>query len=266
MGKIQSVISICYHIEAIQSTLDTLFRQPELAENINIIENPSPTTEIGIKPLMLKLLKEKRIKRYFLTDRNITHNATKKILLDNHINITETPHILITNGNTSCKVNDDTWLNKQLKLIEDPHTYTVAVPISLENMPEGQERCLLPMHHIHQDFDIGFTGKHYLLFKSDVFKRAMDHVANTNAPFIDSTLHNHCRMDGKRWLVIKEPHFYRHTWDLFKLRPHDPYMQVKSKHFNMLWRHEEYCGYTIYNQDGTTEKIEVDDKKGYIFE
>ena len=261
MEKIQTILSICYHVDAIKSCMDTLLHHPL---DIFVVENYSEYTDNTIKPYILNLLKEKKIKGYFLFDRNITHNATKKVLIDNHINILETEYILVTNGNLSCKENY--WLNNQIKILkEDQKVFTCAVPISLNNIPKNcdQENFQLPITAKLKNYNVGFTGKHMLLFRSKEFNNMLKNIF-PNKPYIDASFHHYAMRINKKWAVLLEPEFYRHTWDLFK-KENDPYLERKRKHFTMFWKHNEYCSYTKYTIDNE-KRIEVEDKRGFILE
>jgi len=261
MKKIQTILSICYHVEAIKASLETLLKQPQLVGEINVIENPSVNTE-EIKPYILDLMKKGFIKKYILTDRNVTHHATKMVLTDNLIDIVKTEYILITNGNISCK--DSSWLDKEINLLEKyPKLFMCAVPISLENMPEGQENCLLPMHGTTEDYDYGFTGKHMLFFRSKEFKDVMDETLE-DGHFRDADIHKYLVKHGKTCAVLFEPQFHRHTWDLYK-DPNNEYVQKKEKYtLEELWAHDEYCGYTVYQTHDKFYKIIKYDKKNFI--
>jgi len=266
MVRIQTILSICYHVEAIKAVVDTLLRQPQLTQDIVVIENPSEYTESDIKPFIMDLMDKGHVTQYFLTDRNITHNATKRIILDGKININKTKKILITNGNLSCKY--DSWFPKQLHVLNTYSNVMVCgVPISMENCPKGNERAILPMHSTKpKDYDIGFGGKHMLLMRSSEFN---DFTKTTlpSKPYIDATLHHYTRKKGKLWTIIKDPKFYRHTWDLMTAVPRDPYIDRKGKHLlKGFWRHEQYCSYTMYLPDGSSEKTEIKDNMKKVFE
>lgn len=269
MEKIQTILSICYDVIAIKAVVDTLLRQPQLEKDIVVIENPSEHTEETIKPFILDLMKKGHVTHYFLTDRNITHNATKRVLMDEKIHVTKTPKILVTNGNLSCK--EDTWLPQQINIInKHPKIFTCAVPISMENCPKGNERAILPMHSTsHADYDIGFGGKHMLLLRSNEFDEFVRRDL-PKKPYIDATMHHYSRIKGKTWAMLKNPKFYRHTWDLMTRdpgEPKDPYIERKGKFLlKGFWRHEQYCSYTMYLPDGSSVRTEIEDTKTQVFE
>jgi len=261
---IQTIVSIFYHVDAIKTSINTILRQEKLSKDIYVIENPSQHTEKEIKPFVLDLIERGHIKKYFLTDRNITHHATKIVLLDNHIDFLNTKYIMITNGNIS--TTDDTWLDKEISILEKfNNVFMTAVPISLDNMPPDKDGYILPMHGTTEHYDYGFTGKHMMLFRSEEFKTMMD-VILESGHYTDADIHGYMKTRAKTCAVIFEPRFHRHTWDLYK-NEDDPYIKVKENYtLDEFWRHDEYCSYTVYEFGKEPIRIEKEDRKNFVLE
>jgi len=263
---IQIIVSIFYHVDAIKAVFDTILKQDRLANDIFVIENPSSYTESDIKPFIMDLMDKGHIKKYFLTDRNITHHATKMVLLDKHVNFLKTDYIMITNGNISTQ--DTTWLDQEIGLLEKfPKLFMTAVPLNMDNMPSGKDGYVLPMHGTNstKEYDYGFTGKHMMLFRSHEFKTMMD-VILKKGDYIDADIHNYMKTHGKTCGVLFNPKFHRHTWDLYKEK-NDPYIAVKESYtLDEFWGHNEYCGYTVFRPGTSPFRIERTDNKKFILE
>jgi hypothetical protein len=256
MEKIQVFMIEFFDIDVIKASVETLLLYPNL--EINIIENKSEFTDTLIKPYLLGLVKDNKIKRYFAFDENIFNGVGDVVLRHPLIDLNQTTYCIISDGSLSCK--EATWLQKQIEFIEeDKNIYACAVSIDLSNMPPGQEPYVGVIPFIHADkYDIietGHTNGHMLLLRSVDLVDTLAYLNKVNKTFTDCALGAYRNVHNRSWIRIREPLFHRHTWDYFKI-PNHPYLTYKNN-FGMQRRFKPMrCGYTLYTKD-TETRFEV---------
>ena len=253
LEKVQAFVIEFFDLEVIKASINTLLLYPNI--EINIIENKSDYTDSDIKPYLIDLVNNEKIKRYFAFDKNIFNGASDIVLRHPTLNLNETRYCLLTDGSLSC--NEPTWLQKQMSYMEaDKNIYACAVSLSRENMPPIEIRYFgtNPVED-KGEYELilsGHTNSHMLLIRSKDIVDTLNFLKAKGKTFTDCALGAYRNAHSNRtWIRIKTPLFYRHTWDYFKI-PNHPYMNYKHN-FNMQRRFTIMrCGYTLYTKDNET--------------
>lgn len=226
---------------------------------ITVIENRSDNTEGLIKPYVLDLLKQGKICKYILFDKNISSNASVMVFRQNLFEMTNSPYVIATEGDLICE--DEHWLDEEISILEqNPEVFVVGMDMSLENLPKvkNAENWVPPAIPVEdKNYQLGNTGGWCLLYRKDDYKKIFKHIViQKNSVPIDSEQGKYCNNMGKIWTRTKKAKVYHLTWDIYK-NPEHPYTKMKRKMgFSKIWLQKKYCGYRIYQKDD----------KGVVFE
>jgi hypothetical protein len=202
--------------------------------DIIIVENPSCNTETIIQPLCLKLLNDKKIRRYYLMEKNVVGNAFHIVLDDmlhnepEFFNPAVYKYTMITDGDLIHTKAD--WLDETVDIIEsDPNIFAVAssldpINLPLKSFPEAWQWC--KSNDNHPKYQEIPTGVHLVLFRTDEFQTYLRHRSDQNEQLLDTLMMHYCACRGRKWVATKKCQAIHLTWDLYHDLDH-PYTKMK---------------------------------------
>lgn len=253
--KIPCFLIAFFEYENIKKSLDFITKYTDRLD-IHVIENYSENTEGQIKPYILDLIGEGKIKNYYLFDENIGANAIEVILRSNWSYLNNYEYFMITDGDLIIK-QDKKYLDELTKIMdENPEVFAAGAEMSLENLPSEDKypdaKTWVPKAHKVKDknYAEGPTGSWFLLYRTKEFIEILLEILNANESLLDSVVYQHCMKRGMKWARTINNKAYHLTWDSYS-DENNPYTKWKgSKTFNEIWQHNKYCGFTLINNDG----------------
>jgi len=239
--KIPCYVLVFEQIDIIKNTLKFLTQYSDQLDII-IVENPSNNTPV-IRKYINRLGKNKKIKRYYLMDKNITGKALRTVIEHEKKYILKHRYVILTDGDIT--VSDTGWLKEQ-KRIMSHHRNVFACGVSMDkiNLPLStfpDAKNWLPNDMSEQkNYYEAFTGTHLLMLRPKNLFQCLDWLTKEGLASVDGTFHRYCYdVVGMKWARTKRALAYHLTWDLYSDYNH-PYTQFKlSKSLNDTWYHSD---------------------------
>ncbi|MEG4086302.1 methyltransferase domain-containing protein [Microcoleus sp. POL10_C6] len=269
-NKIPCVVLIYYNTEIIKLTIDYLLKYTDFLE-IYIVENRSIYTNDQIKPYILNLVNESKIKKYFLFQTNISSNAIEVAFSSKEIDLGNSEYILLTDGDLL--PTDDNWLSEQIQiLVNHPEVFCCNVDLEMSNLPvESFPEAItwIPQPSaITESYLECLTGLHFSLMRVREFVDFLKFHNQSGQKFVDGVMHKYCYSNlHKKWAKTKRAKAKHLTWDLYNDLEH-PYTRLKiSKPFKEIWLHEFYSCYEVYGKYSYTKhSLSNDSQMGKVFD
>lgn len=263
--RIPCVIITYYNFEVIRQTIDFLAADDRLS--LYVIENKSENTEAFIQPYLLEQVKEGRIKKYVLFDKNISNNAYE-LFFDADLIEEEHEFIIITDGDMivpAQQVAGLDWLEEEISIIEKyADIECCGINLSGANLPRQNpffNSNINPVYNcenwlpdtfgkLYDDYVEADTGVHLLLFKRNLFEEFLTDRRKFQWRFLDETLRSYVKKEKKlKWVITRRNYSLHLTWDIYN-DPKHPYTKMKmTPDFYKFWKHFDYCFFTVYEKD-----------------
>ncbi len=255
--KIPCIFLAFFDKPTIKKSLEWLIKEEVF--DIHVIENFSQNTEKDIKPFLMEKLDKGEIKKYILFDQNISNNAFQVVLENEHIDLSHSKYICLTDGDVIST--GDGWLQKQIDVLETcPEVFACAIYIDDKNLPiEAFPNAKIWLHKprsITDKYIEVATGHHMVLLETKYIKPFLKFIRERNMKYLDVSFMKFANSLKKKWTTIKDIKLVHLTWDLYSDLSH-PYTVMKlGKSLQNHWNHSRVSNYFIYTKNNG--KIEME--------
>lgn len=262
MSKVPLYFFAYFDFDVIKTSFESLY--PKASQlDIVVIENRSPSTEDKIKPYFLKLLKEGKISRYYLADKNLANNTVEIVLAKEIKRIAKSEYVFFTDGDLLIPDNAD-WLEEQLTIIKNnTEVFACGITLSLHNLPLKtfpEATNWIPADKAEYDtyFEVR-TGAHLLVFRTADFMAFWTHMEKQKLNFVDGAMHRFCyNIYNKQWARTKRNEARHLTWDSYADLNHPYTKQKLSQSFKNTWYTKNYLSTIHVYENGNPERTFTD--------
>lgn len=261
VNKIPCIVLIYWEFDFIKTTIDYLLKYTQELD-LYVVENSSKNTNTVIKPYILDLINQQKIKKYFLFDFNISNNAMEMVLNSEELDINDSKYILLTDGDLLPE--NDEWLSEQLKILENNlDVFCCGLNMTLTNLPVEVIPSSVNWYpkplEIHEDYEEGMTGHHFMMLRSRELKLFLKYQQKNNLKYVDSVIQAYCySVLGKKWARTKVSKVRHLKWDIVNKNYDHSYLN-KKRLVRQTWYHDFYSSYEVFGQKHYYRKYGVPD-------
>lgn len=262
MNKIPLYFFAYFDFEVIKASFESLYSKASQLDII-VIENSSPSTEDKIKPYFLNLLKEGKITRYYLFDKNLANNAFEIVFAKEIKLIAKSEYVFFTDGDLLIEDNAD-WLEEQLSILQNnPDVFACGITLAIDNLPTNtfpEANTWIPADRAeHETYFEVTTGVHLLVFRTRDFMAYWTYMEKQKINFVDSAMHKFCyNIANKKWARTKTSKARHLTWDSYADLEHPYTKQKLSKSFKNTWKSRNYKSAVHVFENSKPEKTFTD--------
>lgn len=241
MNKTIIYFFVYFDFEVIKSSFDSLLQYKDYLD-IVVVENKSINTS-KIKPFFIKCLKEKKILRYYLSNKNITNNALE-IVIDRELPLIKNQKYFMISDGDLLFYSKNSFIEIFNVLNTNDDVFSCGISLDMSNLPIDvfpESKNWIPQDICeHDNFIEARTGAHFLMLRTSYFLEYWSYRKKKNLRFLDSTMANYCYNNLKKWGRTKYSSARHLTWDSYADINH-PYTKEKfRKNFNQTWKHYNY--------------------------